>query len=108
MIGGQNSLFLIDYLCMNIQKINIPLIIMKEGKRFVAYTPALDIATSATTEKKVKARFAELVTIFFEEIAQAGTIEQVLKNLGWLKVRNTFRAPTLVGHSMTAVSIPRA
>ena len=45
---------------------------MKQGRRFIAYTPALDIATSASTERKVRASFSELVIIFMEELHEKG------------------------------------
>ena len=46
----------------------LPVIITKQNRRFVAYTPALDISTSGKTQKEVKNKFIELVNLFLEEI----------------------------------------
>ena len=46
---------------------NLPVSILREGKSFIAYTPALDLSTSARTYNEAKKRFREVVEIFFEE-----------------------------------------
>ncbi len=69
--------------------------ISKQGRRFVAYAPALDIATSGKSDKEVKARFNELVGIFFEELHNAGTTDEVLSELGWKKVLKQWTPPTI-------------
>jgi len=46
----------------------LPLTIMKQGKSFIAYTPALDISTSGKSLKDVQKKFIELVHIFIEEL----------------------------------------
>ena len=61
---------------------NLPMLITKQNKRFVAYTPVLDISTSGRTAKEAKVRFTELVNIFLEEIIEAGTVNDVLSELG--------------------------
>ena len=65
----------------------LPVIITKQNSSFVAYSPALDISTSAHSSKKVKQRFVELAAIFIEEILEAGTINEVLSELGWKKIQ---------------------
>jgi len=61
--------------------LKLSVLITKHGKRFVAYTPALDIATSGKSEMDVKVKFQELVSLFFEEVAIEGTINgRILKN----------------------------
>lgn len=42
-------------------KAELPVIIFKEGKKFVAYSPALDLSTCANTFEQVRKRFAEAV-----------------------------------------------
>lgn len=86
--------------------LKIPVQFFKEGEIFVAYTPALDLSTSATTFEKVQKRFHEVVEIFFEEVIQQGTIDEVLANLGWQKVKSKWNPPIPIGHDITKVSIP--
>jgi hypothetical protein len=40
-----------------------------EGRRYIAFSPALDISTSGKTEKEAKKRFEEMVQIFLEEMS---------------------------------------
>ncbi len=63
----------------------IPVIFFKEGNKVVAYSPALDLSTCGADEKQARKRFAEAVSIFFEEITKMGTIEDVLTECGWEK-----------------------
>ena len=81
--------------------------IFKQGKQFVAYTPALDLSTSGRTEKEAKARFSEILDIFFEELVEAGTLDVVLKNLGWQKERSQWQPPKIVSHQEIKFSIPQ-
>ena len=80
--------------------------VLKEDKRFVAFTPALDLSTSATTYEKAKKRFEEIVSIFFEEIISKGTFNEVLKDLGWKKVDRKWQPPVVVSHQTETVCIP--
>lgn len=68
-------------------KLSLAVNISKQGSRFVAYSPALDISTSGKDEVEAKRRFGELVDIFFEELQESGATEDVLTELGWNKSR---------------------
>jgi len=65
---------------------NLPISIIKEGKSYIVYTPALDLSTSAENYEQAKKRFSEIVNIFFEEIIKKGTLENVLGDLGWKNI----------------------
>ena len=81
-------------------------LITKQNKRFVAYTPALDIATSGKTEKEARSRFVELANIFLEEIIEAGTASYVLEELGWKKVQKQWTPPPIVSSQSVGFKIP--
>jgi len=87
-------------------KFSLPVSIIREDKSFIAYTPALDISTVGDSLEEVQQRFEELVGIFFEEITEKGTIEQVLTDLGWKKQAKTFVPPTVISHTTETFSIP--
>ena len=87
-------------------EVNIPVIFMREGKKVVAFSPALDVATSADTFAKAQRRFDESVEIFFEELAALGTLEEVLLELGWEKANHQWEPPTIISHASEAVRIP--
>lgn len=87
-------------------QINLPVSILREGKRFVAYTPVLDLSTSGVNYEEVKRRFREAVEIFFQEILRKGTFVEVLNNLGWEKVRTGWIPPVLIAHESQAIWVP--
>lgn len=86
--------------------ISLPVSIFKEASVFVAYTPALDISTAAGTLADVKKKFANLVTIFFEELERKGTTDEVLESLGWQKIQSSWSAPLEVEHSIESFEVP--
>lgn len=67
-------------------EINIPVSILKEGNKFIAYSPALDLSTSGKNYDEVKRRFKEILGIFLEELLKKGTLKEVLLDLGWKKI----------------------
>ena len=78
---------------------------IKHGKRFVAYSPALDISTVGTSEADARNKFEEIVEIFFEEVHEAGTTGEALSDLGWKKVRKQWQPPEVSKRSV-GVNIP--
>lgn len=85
---------------------NLPVLITKQNKRFVAYTPALDISTSGKSAKEAKERFVELANIFLEEIIAAGTVTDVLSELGWNKVQKKWNPPRIISSQSIGLQIP--
>ena len=79
--------------------IKLPVSIFKEGKKFVAYTPALDLSTSGKNYDEVKKRFDEAVAIFFEYTGKKGTLNDVLRDLGWSKIKNQWAPPAIISQS---------
>lgn len=84
----------------------LPVSVLKEGKIFVAYTPALDLSTSGKTLKEAQKNFMEAVNIFFEEIMEMGTTDEVLSGLGWEKQNNKLVPPMVVANQTQRFSIP--
>lgn len=90
---------------INIQ-FSLPVTFLREGKYFIAHTPALDISTSADTFEKAKTRFGELVNIYFEELIDKGTLEEVLMEQGWQKVKQTWQPPVVVSSQNEMIELP--
>ncbi|MBI2032450.1 MAG: hypothetical protein HYV38_00775 [Candidatus Levybacteria bacterium] len=84
----------------------LPVSILKEGDIFVAYTPALDLSTSAETFEKAQENFIEAVNIFFEELMEMGTLNDVLIELGWQKQDNQLVPPVVVSNQTKSFSFP--
>ena len=85
--------------------LKVPVQIFKEGKTFVAHSPVLDVATSAASFELVKKRFTEAVQIFFEELRDLGTTDEVLSGLGWVKVKRQWNPPTPIAHDIENISV---
>lgn len=73
--------------------INIPIILKKEYDQYVIYTPAFDLSSYGDTQAEAEKRFGEAVKIFVSSIEERGTINQVLKELGWEVVNKTWKPP---------------
>jgi len=84
---------------------NLPVSILREGKKYIAYTPALDLSTSGNTFDQAKKRFDEVVHIFFEEIMKENTTEQVLTELGWQKVNAKWNPPIVISNESQMVKL---
>lgn len=85
---------------------SLPVTFLREGKQFVAYTPALDLSTSGNTFEQAKKRFSEIVGIFFEECLNMGTLESVLSDLGWNKQNSEWNPPTVVAQDTQMFNVP--
>lgn len=101
-------LSLISLLYMEV-KAEIAFQIVKQGKRYIAHAPALDLSTSGKSEAEAKSRFAEIVPLFFDELMDAGTLNDVLSELGWRKNDSAPHAgwlPPVVTNEQMQVQIP--
>lgn len=87
-------------------KVSLPIMFLREKDSFIAYTPVLDLSTVGDSLEEAKMRFDEAVRIFFEEIIEKGTIDDVLTELGWQKQNNQFVPPIVIGNQTEQVSIP--
>lgn len=87
---------------------SLPVSILKEDDSFVAYTPALDLSTAGKTFEEAQQNFSEAVKIFFEELMDMGTLDEVLSGLGWQKQNNSFVPPVVVANQTESFSIPLA
>ncbi len=84
----------------------IPVSIIREEKKYIAYTPALDLSTSGNSYEEVKKRFREAIDIFFEEIVEKGTLKEVLQDLGWRHLEAGWSAPLVISQESQLVRIP--
>lgn len=83
----------------------LPVSIIKEGKKYVAYSPAIDLSTSGNSYEGVKKRFEEITNIFFEELIKNNTIEEVLYNLGWKRIQSKWSPPMVISQELQTISI---
>jgi len=79
--------------------------VIKEGKSFVAYSPALDLSSVGQTAKQARANLVEAAELFFEEIIEKGTFEEVLIELGWRKVDKRLVPPEVISQRIQQFSV---
>ena len=97
---------IIKYMEKTILEFKLPVSILREGKKYVAYTPALDLSTSGKNYEEAKRRFNEIVNIFFEELIRKGTLEEVLGDLGWKKAQTRWNPPLVISQESQTVRVP--
>lgn len=71
-----------DRLTMSVE---LPVAFIEEGNTVIAYTPALDLSTCGKDKKEANEMFQEAVSIFFNDLVESGTIDEVLIGLNWTK-----------------------
>lgn len=94
---------------LRFQKVILNIAFYREGKRFIAYSPALDLSTCGDTQQQAKKRFEEMLQIFLEETDKTGTLEDVLLECGWKKIGHAQRCwqpPVFVGQTQEEVRLP--
>jgi predicted RNase H-like HicB family nuclease len=72
---------------MKPELIKLKIAFYKEGEQFISYCPALDLSTAGDTFEEAKKNFEEAADIFFEETIKRGTLEDVLLECGWEKIK---------------------
>ncbi len=81
----------------------------REGDKFIAYSPALDISTYGDSFEAARKKFEELADIFIDETIKMGTLDEVLKGLGWRKVprpKPHWKPPVYLATTQEEVQIP--
>ncbi len=81
----------------------------REGKQFIAYCPSLDLSAYGDTFDEAQKSFEETFDIFFEELHRKGTLEDVLTECGWVKVkkpRSEWAPPSFITNIEKDVAIP--
>ena len=79
---------------------------MKEGKHFIAYSPAIDLSTVGKSAKDAQVNFIEAASLFLEEIFKKGNADDVLVELGWKKVNKNWTPPSIVSSTSVGINIP--
>ncbi len=89
-------------------QINLTIQVLKQAKRYIAYSSALDLSTSGRSEAEAKKRFGEAAMLFIEELEKAGTLQDVLRELGWKKAQRQWSPPKIVSEGAVGIRMPVA
>ena len=91
------------------QKVMLTVTFYREGNKFIAYSPALNLSTCGDTQEQDKRRFEEMLGIFLEEVDKMGTLEDVFLECGWKKIghpQRHWQPPVFVGQTQEEVRLP--
>lgn len=94
---------------LKVQKITLTVTFYREGKKFIAYNPALDLSTCGDTQEQAKIRFEQMLQIFLEETSKMGTLDDVLLECGWRKagrLKKCWQPPVFVGQIQEEIRLP--
>ena len=86
-------------------EVKVPITVFKDGDCFVADSPLLDLSSYGDTFEEAKKNFAEAAEILLEELADAGTLNQYLFDLGWKKSKRGWSPPVVVAHEFACVEM---
>jgi hypothetical protein len=82
--------------------------VWKEGPNHVAHTPELDISSCGKTASQAKSRLREAVSLFIEEAAHQGTLDEILKEAGFERHGKTYRARPILARERMRLTLPAA
>ena len=89
--------------------VGLPVAFIKEGETVIAYTPALDLSTCGKNKTEAKKMFGEAVKIFFDDLVENNTVDEVLSGLGWTRdVKQSSWVPPKISQESVNVRVPVA
>ena len=90
---------------------NIPIDIFKDHQtgQFIVHSPVLDLSSCGKTSAQALKSFNEAVQLFLSELERMGTMDDVLPELGWQKVKRPgfgWIPPEIIRHKKVAIRMP--
>jgi hypothetical protein len=90
------------------REITLSILVRKEGASHIAYSPELDISSCGKTASQAKKQLREAVSLFLEEAAGMGTLEEILAESGFEQKGNTFRQRPILARERMRFALPAA
>jgi predicted RNase H-like HicB family nuclease len=79
-------------------------LVFKEGEKFVAYCPKLDVSSCGNTIDEARKNLKTAVRLFLEEADKMGTFEDILKESGYERTDvNRWMTPRLIATELMSV-----
>jgi predicted RNase H-like HicB family nuclease len=90
---------------MTLQDFSFTVHIFKEGETYVAYVPALDVSSCGATDEEARRNIRDAVRGFLATSADMGTLEEILREAGYEREGERWRAPEFVSVDQLTMSI---
>ncbi len=82
--------------------------VWKEGPTYVAYAPELDVSSCGRTASQAKSHLREAISLFVEESARRGTLEDILLEAGFEKHGTRFKPRRILARERLRLTLPAA
>lgn len=69
--------------------------IWPEGKNYVAFCPELEVASQGKNPEHALKRIREAIEAFLEEARKMGTLEEILRAVGFVKENKRWKPPII-------------
>lgn len=89
-------------------RISFTVQVWRENSAYVAYAPELDVSSCAATLSQAKKRLREAASLFLEEAARMGTLDEILAEAGFKKQRDTYRPRRVLAREKVRLVLPAA
>lgn len=90
------------------REISLTVQVWKEGGTHVAFSPELDVSSCAKTASQAKARLKEAVSLFLEEAARMGTLDDILAEAGFERRGKTYKQRPILTREKLRLTLPAA
>jgi hypothetical protein len=79
--------------------------IFQDGETYVSYSPALDVSSCGATGDDARRNIRDAVRGFLAASADMGTLDEILREAGYEREGETWRAPEFVSMDRLTMSI---
>ncbi|MGB6482430.1 MAG: hypothetical protein WBE86_02970 [Candidatus Acidiferrales bacterium] len=90
------------------EELNLTVQVWKEGPTYVAYAPELDVSSCGRSASQAKSHLREAVSLFVEEAAKRGTLEDILLEAGFERHGTTFKPRRILARERLRLALPAA
>lgn len=80
--------------------------IFKEGRTFVAPALELDVSSCGGSREKAQRKLKEAVRLFLEEAELMGTLQHILEEAGYSRVKSKIASPKFVSVERVTIPLP--
>ena len=80
--------------------------IFKEGRAFIAHALEIDVASCGNSKEKALKNLKEAVGLFLEEAEKMGTLDQILEEAGYTKLKTKIESPKFISVQQLSLPLP--
>lgn len=90
------------------EELDLTVQVWKEGPAFVAYAPELDVSSCGRTASQAKSHLREAISLFIEEAAERGSLEDILLEAGFERRGTSLKPRRILARERLRLTLPAA